>query len=641
MSELLKIMISLSLSGTLLLFILLALKPLYKNKLSKGWQYYIWLIVVARMLLPFTPETTLVGSLFQHLDNINVGTSQIFPTTNDTPLEFASGDGYITSSAEQRVSESAATVSFDTVPSFSIQAILSKVYENLWVLWIAVAFALLIRKMTIYQSFVRFVKAGRAEVSDIRILNMLADVGETIGVKRPIELFTNPLVSSPMMLGFFRPYIILPSIEPDETALAYIMRHELIHYKHLDMFYKWLMQITVCLHWFNPFAYRLAKEINKDCEFFCDETMIRTMNEDEKKVYGDILLNSLNERGNYNDKLAAVTLTEGAEQLKERLDAIIKFKKASKTTAAIMCVITLVFAVGATAMGAYATVPINQTPPASWAANGENSGNAPTLFQASYYQAPYIFEIGQKLNENERKSYQDKTIVTLTDKASITVFFDASCKEYAKDEKALAALKTLMEKFEDSALPMKSPLVCSVDYVGNSDLNKLAEEYYSGDAMNKLIAIFSELEVSIQKMYCDMMYADDKIAFFATALQMMNADTIIYYVKKAYTDGKEDFLALMLPLLSDEEKSEWIVTIAPDLLTKAEMDGQTSQWLEQNLKLIPNVMNQTQQNAVSNGERIVSCDISFNGYDSMTTQVHVISEVETGADDMNKTFFNK
>ena len=55
MIELLKLLLSLSFSGTVLILILLLSRPLYRNRLSRQWQYYIWLIVVARMLLPLYP----------------------------------------------------------------------------------------------------------------------------------------------------------------------------------------------------------------------------------------------------------------------------------------------------------------------------------------------------------------------------------------------------------------------------------------------------------------------------------------------------------------------------------------------------------------------------------------------------------
>ena len=52
MNEFIKILLSLSVSGALLLLLILGLKPLYKNKFGKRWQYYIWIVVALRFLLP-------------------------------------------------------------------------------------------------------------------------------------------------------------------------------------------------------------------------------------------------------------------------------------------------------------------------------------------------------------------------------------------------------------------------------------------------------------------------------------------------------------------------------------------------------------------------------------------------------------
>lgn len=68
MNEFMKILLSLSVSGTLLLLLILGLKQIYKNTFSRRWQYYIWVIVVLRFLIPFTPDTINVRSLFEMLN---------------------------------------------------------------------------------------------------------------------------------------------------------------------------------------------------------------------------------------------------------------------------------------------------------------------------------------------------------------------------------------------------------------------------------------------------------------------------------------------------------------------------------------------------------------------------------------------
>ena len=69
MNEFMKMLLSLSVSGTLIFMILKAVKPLYKEKFSRRWQYYIWLIAALRFLIPFAPETALMNQSFIMIEN--------------------------------------------------------------------------------------------------------------------------------------------------------------------------------------------------------------------------------------------------------------------------------------------------------------------------------------------------------------------------------------------------------------------------------------------------------------------------------------------------------------------------------------------------------------------------------------------
>ena len=63
MNEILKVFLSMSFSGALLILALLLGGRLLKNKISRQWQYYIWLIVILRLVLPFGTETSLMGKM--------------------------------------------------------------------------------------------------------------------------------------------------------------------------------------------------------------------------------------------------------------------------------------------------------------------------------------------------------------------------------------------------------------------------------------------------------------------------------------------------------------------------------------------------------------------------------------------------
>ncbi|RKJ74356.1 DUF4624 domain-containing lipoprotein [Butyricicoccus sp. 1XD8-22] len=340
MNEFMKILLSLSVSGALLLLLILGLKPLYKNRFSKRWQYYIWIVVALRFLLPFTPNTTIVGSLFEKFDTTAI-TNEI-PTNPNVPVPADTGN----SKAEPIQTNREITTAAMREPVDK--------YVCLFFIWSALALVLFVRKVTVYQGFIQYIKAGNKEVSDIKILNLLSDCEEKLKIKTRVELSCNPLIASPMLIGFFRPRIILPVGEWEDKELSYIFVHELIHYKQRDMFYKWLIQIVVCVHWFNPFVYLLEKEVNKSCELSCDEKVISILNEKAKREYGDTLISFLKSNNLYKSSLASVTLTEGAEQLKERLGAIMKFRKKSKAIIAITAIFTVAVCVCFFVTGAYA-----------------------------------------------------------------------------------------------------------------------------------------------------------------------------------------------------------------------------------------------------------------------------------------------
>ena len=85
------------------------------------------------------------------------------------------------------------------------------------------------------------------------------------------------------------------------------------------MFYKWLVQITVCLHWFNPLVHLMSREITKDCEFSCDEAVLAKMGCDNAQDYGQTLLDAMAAVGKYKENPSAVTLSENKQLLKRKV----------------------------------------------------------------------------------------------------------------------------------------------------------------------------------------------------------------------------------------------------------------------------------------------------------------------------------
>lgn len=355
MNDLFITYLSMSVSGMILILTLLILKRIYKNKLSKGWQYYIWLIVLARLIFPFSTEASLIGKSFTDINEHIVA-----PVAT---AYYGNGEGNYKEydeTSNQAVTEETAA---------SKKALPVEVEEtdklNIWIIWLVIALVLLIRKITLYQSFVKYVRAGSREVNAIERLEQFGQIIEEQKIKSGIELYTNCLVSSPLLIGFWKPCIILPTTDISEADFRYTILHELTHYRRGDMFYKWLTQAVICLHWFNPFVYLMGREIAKACELSCDEAVISKLNVQQKRSYGDTLLNAVKTEGSYKDSVISVTLCESKKLLSERLGAIMSYKKQSKTIIFLSITAVFLFLCSSIYIGAYpiqSRVGINKAP---------------------------------------------------------------------------------------------------------------------------------------------------------------------------------------------------------------------------------------------------------------------------------------
>ncbi len=338
-----RIFLSMSFTGACLILILFLVKRFLKDKISRQWQYYIWLIVILRLLCPFGLEINIMEEVYQTvIQSDSLLQQNIYDVSEDTDVVVSSEkNGQRTESSEYKR---------------SLWNVISLFMDYIWLIWLAVAAGFMIRKVTIYQSFIRYINAGLVPVSDIEILDRLAVISRQIGIKKPVELCINPLIASPLLIGFFHPYIVLPSENIVEKDFKYIVFHELMHYKRRDIFYKWLVQITVCLHWFNPFVHLMGREIIKSCEFSCDEAVVARIGRENAQDYGKTLLDAMASVGKYKESLGAVTLSENKVLLKERLGAIMSFRKKSKATIFLTGTLTLLIIFGASFIGVYPEV---------------------------------------------------------------------------------------------------------------------------------------------------------------------------------------------------------------------------------------------------------------------------------------------
>lgn len=344
--------LSVSVSAALVTAVLLLFRPLYKERFSKRWQYYIWLVVVIRFLVPWNSGNGLVGGMFHKMQAGGWGTvqGQLANAGQEQGQEPSTGSRQPQVEQAGRVQAETALTEVGKEP---VQKAAWAFASDLWAIWLLTALILFVRKITIYQCFVRYLKAGCKPVEDIRRLEVFGTVVARSRFTGAIGLYTNSMVASPLCVGFFHPAVVLTKAELPEADFYYTVLHEWTHYRRLDLLYKWLVQLTLCLHWFNPFVYLLEREASRMCELSCDEAVTKGLDAEGKRAYGDMLLRAVGMASGYTVFPASITLHQGKKLMKERLGALMKKRKETKRTVAISAVSALLVMAGAVAAGAY------------------------------------------------------------------------------------------------------------------------------------------------------------------------------------------------------------------------------------------------------------------------------------------------
>lgn len=323
MRQLFMIILSLSLSGTLVGLLILALHPLTEKYFSKRWNYYIWLLVVLRLLIPFHFETNFLAkipakmSVASSADLIHMDASATHAASSTIAQK------HLTDTASSPQLSDLNPVS-DTMPSL---------LTIIACIWFFVAFIMLFVCFLRYCYFLKTVKKNCVRITDNPIINLENFLCAKLNVQQPPALYESPAVFSPVTIGLWHPAIFLPkgfSNGKDLTSLKLILHHELIHVARKDLFYKWIYQLLLCVHWFNPLLYQIRRQINSDCELSCDEQILVQLTTFGKQLYGNILLDTAEQTIEYKQNMLSTTLLENKKDLKKRLNHILQDKKISR-----------------------------------------------------------------------------------------------------------------------------------------------------------------------------------------------------------------------------------------------------------------------------------------------------------------------
>ncbi len=144
-------------------------------------------------------------------------------------------------------------------------------------------------------------------------------------------------ISTPFILGVFRPRIYLPS-GLEAADRGYVLAHENAHLKRWDHIWKPFAFLLLAVYWFQPILWVAYILLCRDIELACDERVLRDCGTEIKKAYANVLINCSVSR----KRIMVCPLAFGEVGVKARVKNVLNYRKPTFwiiITAVIACVI--------------------------------------------------------------------------------------------------------------------------------------------------------------------------------------------------------------------------------------------------------------------------------------------------------------
>lgn len=315
------------------------------------WRYFLWLVIGIRLVLPFD------FTISQPIVEIPTPQGRVQTIAKTQPVSWEV--------------DAISDVSISKVENVKIQnelrqpemgrlsTILNTIWERIWVFWLLGMVISFIWQGQKYRRFLLNLNRNSRSIRDAEVLEVYYDVCREMDLKKRPEIFFCGILPSPLCIGFFRQKIYLNHEEYKAEQLSYILKHELIHCKRRDIWYKALLVIARGVHFFNPFVYWMVHLAEHDIEYSCDSLVLEKCSLTQRQDYGLTILDSIRQGGQTNPLSTA--FDGNKEELKERIDHIFDMKKKKRGT--LLLLILLLFIWGGTAfVGCGEREQVSQTP---------------------------------------------------------------------------------------------------------------------------------------------------------------------------------------------------------------------------------------------------------------------------------------
>lgn len=274
-------LLEVSLSTALVILLLLLLGPLLEKRYVPRWRYWAWLVVAVRLLLPvnFSLPEPLVELTPPEFTAAPVGT----PGTAPTPAATVQSTP-VPSSPRPVLTPRPAPVP-PVASDIDESASFPSLYQILPWVWAAGVLGVVLWNLVGWLRFRRWIKRWAVLEPSPEASARAAELSPV-----PVRLLHCPGLSGPMMTGLFRPTVLLPDPPPEGETLAFVLLHELTHFRRRDIWYKTLLLLAAAVHWFNPLVWLMLRAAEGDLERACDADVLRALPPEARDPYASAIL---------------------------------------------------------------------------------------------------------------------------------------------------------------------------------------------------------------------------------------------------------------------------------------------------------------------------------------------------------------
>ena len=300
--------------GTVIILLIVVLRAVLINRLPKKTFLILWWIALIRLLVPFSIKSvtsiySLLQSIYSDINPVRTAQTTTFLPIHGNMPEIANG---LSEAMVQRTE------------SISILSVI-------WLAGLLLCFGFFA---------VSYIKCYREFRFSLPVENDILEAWkEKHPLKRSLSIRQTETIAAPLSYGVIRPVILMPKNTEWKNIyqLRYVLEHEYVHIRRLDMLTKLIMIAAVCIHWFNPLVWVMYILFNRDLELSCDETVVRRFGMDIKSVYATALI-SMEEK---KSGLTPLCNSFSKNAIEERIRAIMKIKKTSKFAVMISAVLVI------------------------------------------------------------------------------------------------------------------------------------------------------------------------------------------------------------------------------------------------------------------------------------------------------------